>query len=193
MCVRVRFVCTPPNLAGVCDVCVWVPVSAFTPTILAGVLASVCLWSLSAANPPVLAGPLGVRVCAWVRILAPPRHSWLGCWGVCVRMRTPPVPRDTWLGFVVCPLKVAWHPLPCRGSLHVVRDSRVCGSRWPLLLGTCLCALVTPHGALRLGWSSGSRCFSPLSRCLGAFPLPGGLHPRIYWAAARGTWRPAGN
>ena len=41
---------------------------------------------------------------------------------------------------------VAWHLSSCRGSLRVVRALRVCGTRRPSLLGTCLCALVLAGG-----------------------------------------------
>ena len=44
----------------------------------------VCLCARSACTPPLLAGVCGVGVCAWARVSAAPRHSWLGCWGVCV-------------------------------------------------------------------------------------------------------------
>ena len=86
-----------------------------------------------------------------------------------------------------------------------VRAARVCGTRWPLLLGTCPCALVVAgsvplwralwprFGAARLVRSGRSRCSGQLPRCRGAFRHPGGLRPRIYWAAAQGTWRPAEN
>ena len=33
--------------------------------------------------PPFLAGFWDVGVCAWARVFSAPRHSWLGCWGVC--------------------------------------------------------------------------------------------------------------
>ena len=33
---------------------------------------------------PLLAGICCVGVCAWARVSAAPRHSWLGCWGLCV-------------------------------------------------------------------------------------------------------------
>ena len=52
--------------------------------------------------PPLLAGVSGVGVCAWARVSAAPRHSWLGCWGsVCVCVRAPLVPRHSWLGCAV--------------------------------------------------------------------------------------------
>ena len=41
---------------------------------------------------------------------------------------------------------VVWHLFACRGLLRVVRAVRVCGTRWPLLLGTRLCALVVARG-----------------------------------------------
>ena len=63
----------------------------------------------------------------------------LGCMCVCVR--APLVPRHSWLGRAVCGLGVAWHLYLCRGSLRVVRAARVCGNRWPFLIGTCPCCL----------------------------------------------------
>ena len=41
---------------------------------------------------------------------------------------------------------VAWNLFSCRGSLRVVGALRVCGTRRPLLLGTCPCALVVAGG-----------------------------------------------
>ena len=52
--------------------------------LLAGVLVCVCLCARSACTPPLLAGMCGVGVCAWARVSAAPRHSWMGCWGLCV-------------------------------------------------------------------------------------------------------------
>ena len=43
-----------------------------------------CLCARSACTPPLLAGVCGVGVCSLARVSAAPRHSWLGCWGVCV-------------------------------------------------------------------------------------------------------------
>ena len=43
----------------------------------------------------------GVGVCAWVSVLAAPRHSSLGSLGVRVCVCAPHVPRKSWLGFVV--------------------------------------------------------------------------------------------
>ena len=49
-----------------------------------GVGVCVCWCTRSTCTPPLLAGACGVAVCVWTRVLAAPRHSWLGCWGVCV-------------------------------------------------------------------------------------------------------------
>ena len=49
-----------------------------------GVGVCVCLCAHSACTLPLLAGVCGVGVCAWPRVSAVPRHSWLGCWGLCV-------------------------------------------------------------------------------------------------------------
>ena len=98
-----------------------------------------------------------------------------------------------------------WHLVPCRGSSCVVRASRVPGTRWPLSLGTCprglvvaggvplWCASWPRVGAPLLVRYGRSRCSGWLSRRRGAFPHPKGCRPRLYWVAARGTRRPAGN
>ena len=49
-----------------------------------GVGVCVRLSARSACTPPLLAGVCGVVVCAWVRVSAAPRHSWLGCRGWCL-------------------------------------------------------------------------------------------------------------
>ena len=97
------------------------------------------------------------------------------------------------------------HFLPCRGSWCVVCASRVCCTWWPLLLGTCPCAVPVASGVpfWRASWPrvgaphlvrlGHSRCSGLLSCRRGAFPQPGVCRPRLYLAAARGTWRPAEN
>ena len=65
------------------------------PPLLAGVLGCACWCACSRCTLPLLAGVCGVAVCAWARVSAAPRHSWLGCWGVCVlvyALRLYPVP-----------------------------------------------------------------------------------------------------
>ena len=99
---------------------------------------------------------------------------------------------------------VAWHRFSCCGTLRAVRALRICGTRRPLLLGTCPCSLVrpaaclcgvlvAPRGAPRLVRSGRSRFSSWLSRRRGAFSQPEGLRPRLYCAAARGKRRAAEN
>ena len=87
-------------------------------------------------TPPLLAGVCGVGVCASARVSAAPRHSWLGCWGVCV---------------LVCALRL--YPAPPGWG---VRRGCVClglglGCAPPLLAGVlgCVCdcqrALLVPR------------------------------------------------
>ena len=54
--------------------------------LLPGVLGPVCVCVRARfCTPPLLAGLCGVGMCAWARISAAPRHSWLGFLGpVCV-------------------------------------------------------------------------------------------------------------
>ena len=205
VCLCACSTCTPPLLAGVCGVGVraWGRVSAaphhswlghrgvcvFVCTLRlypatpgwAVWCGCVCLGSGFGCTPPLLAGVSGC-VCACVRALLVLRHSWLG--------------------FLVCGFGVAWHLSLCRGLLRVVRAARVCGTRLPLVLGTCPCVLVVAgcvplwrawwprSGAPRLVRSGLSRCSGRLSRRRGAVPHPGGAR---YWVAARGTRRPAEN
>ena len=98
-----------------------------------------------------------------------------------------------------------WHLLPCRGSLCVMRASRVCGTGLPLWLDTCPRAVVVAGGLplWRASWprvavprlvrSGRSPCSGVLSCRCGAFPHPGGCRLRLHWVAARGTWRPDEN
>ena len=144
--------CAPPLLAGVLGcVCVLVPappvprhswlgcaawvcvlVLGFrlrTTTLGWGVGVCVCSCACAACSPPLLARVCGVRVCVWARVLDAPRHSWLGCLGVCV---------------FVCALRL-YPATPGRG----VRCWCVClgsgfGCAPPLLAGVvgCVCVFV---------------------------------------------------
>ena len=70
-----------------CAVCAWLPglgLRLRPATRGWGARVCVCLCACSACTPPLLAGVCGVGVCARSRVSAAPRHSWLGCWGVCV-------------------------------------------------------------------------------------------------------------
>ena len=108
-----RSACTPPLLAGVCGmgVCVWARVSAAPRDSWLGcwgvcVLVSalrlypatpgcgvrrgyVCFGSVLGCTPPLLAGVCSAAVGVWARVLAAPRHSWLGCGGVCLLVCAP--------------------------------------------------------------------------------------------------------
>ena len=207
---------SPPLLAGVrwrrwCVVCCWgpspllaeVPV-CYSPPLLAGFR---CRWWWAVPATPGW-GPLAAVVCVFclagsggpasrARCGAP--HLFL--WPLCLSALLGPlragvaplsfaavaVPR--WLGFVVCGLAVAWHLFVCRGSLRVVRALRVCGTRRPLLLGTCPCALVVAGGVplWRASWPRVVRRASSGPVALGApvgfpdavvpFPGPGACAP----------------
>ena len=102
VCLRSGFACAPALLAGVFGfvcACVRAPllychswlVCAVWMCVLGlgsrlrpatpgwGVGVCVCLCAHSACSPPLLAGVCGVGACAWARVSAAPRHSWLGC------------------------------------------------------------------------------------------------------------------
>ena len=137
-----------------------------------------CLCERSACTPPLLAGVCGVGVCAWARVSAAPRHSWLGCWGLCVLvwpLRMYPATPGGVCGVGVC----AW-----------ARVSAVPRHSWLGCGGLCLfvCALrlypATPGWAVRCGCvclGSGFGCAPPLlarvlgcvCACVRAPPVPG--------------------
>ena len=113
-----------------------------------GVGVCVCLCSCSACTRPLLAGVCVVGVCDTARVSAPPRHSWLGCWGVCVLVcvlrlyaatpgwgvqrgccawdRVSVAPRHSWLG--------------CQGLCLLVCATRLHPSKpgWAVRCG-CVC------------------------------------------------------
>ena len=159
VCSCARSACTPPLLAGVCGVGVgfrarvsaapchsWLGCAAWVcvfglgfrlrPTTTGSVVRVCVCWSVcSSCTPPVLAAVCGVGVGIWARVLASPRHSWLGCWGVCV---------------LVCALRLC-PATPGRG----VRCRCVCfgsgfGCAPPLVAGVlgcaclCVCSPCTP-------------------------------------------------
>ena len=86
VCFCLRSACTLPLLAGVCGVgvCAWAGIRLSPATPGWGVRVCVCLCAHFACTSPLLARVCGVGVCAWARVSAAPRHSCLGCWGVCV-------------------------------------------------------------------------------------------------------------
>ena len=113
-----------------------------------GVGVCVCLFACSACTPLLLASVCGVRVCAWARVSAAHRHSWLGCRSVCV---------------FVCMVRL-YPAIPGWG----VRCGCVClgsglGCAPPLLAGMlrsvclCACSACTPPllaGVRVVGWSA---------------------------------------
>ena len=162
VCLVSGFGCTPPLLAGLLGcVCAgvgaplaprhswlgcapWVCVFGLGPRMHPstpgwGVGVCVCWCGRSACTPPLLAGVRAVGVCVWARVSAAPRHSWLGCWGVCVLACMPPL----------YPATPGW----------VVRWGCVClgsgfGCTPPLLAGVlgCVCAGVGAPLAPRHSW-----------------------------------------
>ena len=178
-----------------CGVWVWVRVvfglgSRLRPATPGwGVGVGVCLCARSACTPPLLAGVCGVAVCAWARVWAAPRHSWLGCWGVCV---------------FVCPLRlypgtpgwVVWCGCVCLGSgfgcappllVGVLEYVCVCSCARsactpPLLAGVCgvcVCVWARVSAAARHSWLG---CFGVCVRVCA---------PRLYpatpgWVVRRG-------
>ena len=173
ICLCAHPACTPPFLVGVCGVCVCMLGLGFrlrpaSPGWCVGV--SVCLCVHSACITQLLALVCGVGVCACARVSAAPRHSWLGCWGVCVLVCAPrlypAIPGVCGVGVCVWARYVAAHRLSwlvCWGvcvfvrAPHVPRHSSlgcavwVCvfglGFRlrpatpgWVVLVCVCLCA-----------------------------------------------------
>ena len=243
--------CTLPLLAGVCGVCVsvWAQVLAAPRHSFLGCwgvcvlvcvlllypaspgwgvrLGYVCLGSGFGCAPPLLAGVLRC-VCAHVRAPLAPCHSWLGCavW-VCVfglRFRLRPATPGwavrcwclcsgsgfgcapsllsgvcgVWVGCCLAPVRVPWFLACCARSAGFWHVAAVAAWHLSVCLGcgrrrASRACLVAPRGVPRLVRSGRSRCSGRLSRRSVAFPHPGGLRPRLYRAAARGTRRPAQN
>ena len=160
-----------------------------------GVGGCVCLCACSACTPPLLAWVCGLGVCAWARVSAAPRHSWLGCWGVCllvfglastppllagvcgvgacVRPRVSAAPRHSWLGFLgVCVLVCVLPMYPATPGWGV-RCGCVCsGSGFRLRPAT------PGWGVWCVGWLLPGTCCCAVVRCvlcaLPGFAAPGG-------------------
>ena len=103
-----------------------------------------------------------------------------------------------WVGCCLAPVRVPWFFACCARSPGLWHPAAVAAWHLSVCPGcgrrrASLVCLVAPRGAPRLVRSGRSRCSSRLSRRRGAFPHPGSLRPRLYWAAARGTRRPAEN
>ena len=147
-----------------------------------GVGVCVCLCARSACTRPLLAGVCGVGVCAWARLSAVPRHSWLGCWGVCVcscaRFTcTPPLLAGE-CGVGVC---------ACARISVAPRHS------WPRCWGVCMLVCVLRLYPATSGWGvwrgcaclgSGFGCAPPIvAGVLGCLcvRVPAPLVPRHSW------------
>ena len=184
VCLGSGFGCAPPLLAGVMGwVCVFVPaplvprhswlVCVVWVCVLGlgfrlrpatpgwGVGLCVCSCAGSACTPPFLAGVCGVCVCVWARVLAAPRHSWLGCWDVCVLVCVPRLypatPRWGVLRGCVCfGLGFGCAPPPLA---EVLGCSRVCVPAplvpchsWQGVCGLGVCAWAPVLAAPRHSW-----------------------------------------
>ena len=203
VCLCACSACTLPLLAGVCGVgvCAWAGVLAAPRHPWLGCWGACVLVSLFRLYPatPGCDVRRGCVCFGWGFGCAPPLLAGvLGC--VCAGVCAPPVPCQSCLGFVLwsCVLGLRFLLRPATPGCGVWCVG------W-LLPGTCSCAVVVAggvplwraswprDGAPRLVLSGRSRCSGWLSRRRGAFPHPGGLRPRFYWVAARGTGRPAKN
>ena len=138
----------PPFPPRVCGVCGWAWVLACTPPLLAGVLGRAWLCARSAWTLPFRARVCGVGVCAWARVSAASRHSWLRCRGVCVFVcasRLVPCPSRLGVrcGAVCLGLSCSRASPLLAGVLGrvcvCVRASHVCRHSW---LGCAVCACV---------------------------------------------------
>ena len=188
VCLGLGFGCAPPLLAwvsGCVCVCVRAPLvrrhswqgRAVWVCVLGlgfrlrpatpgwGVGVCVCLCSCSACTPPLLAWVCGVGVWDGCCLKPVPVSWFVACCARCPGLRHPLA-------------VVAWHLFVCRGFGRP-------GASLACLVALRWCAAPRLVRSLSLLWW--------VSQRRGALPHPGGLRPRIYWAAARGTWRPAEN
>ena len=170
----------------------------------------VCLCARYACTLPLQARVCGVGVCAWARVAAAPRHSWVGCWGVSVfvcalrlypatpgwRVRCgcvclgsglgcgPPTP--SW-GVGVCVIFVCALRLYPATPSWGARYGRVClglgfGCAPPLLAGVLGCVCVCLHALLvpRHSWLGCAMSVCVLGPGLGCAPP---LLVGVFWCA----------
>ena len=112
------------------------------PPLLAGVLGCACFCARSGGTPPLLAGVCDVGVCAWARVLAAPRHSWLRCWAVCgflwpLRMYPATPGWGVWRGCVCLGAGFGCAPPLLAGVLGRVCLCLRSACTPPLLAGVC--------------------------------------------------------
>ena len=146
-----------------------------------GVWVCVCLCARSACTPPLLAGVCGPGVCAWARVSAALRHSWLGWWvcvclcvrcactlpllagvcgvGVCAWAWNSAAPRHSWRGYSgVCVLACVLRLYPATPGWGVGVCVCLCARSTrepPLLAGVCgvgVCAWALVSAAPRHSW-----------------------------------------
>ena len=120
---------------------------------------------LSHPRPLVLSGVRPGPTTHWPRVRC-------ACMGARLSLAPSPVPR-----FVVCCARLLGPRHPAAVVARHLSSCRGCGQRRASL--ACLVAL---------RW-----CAGRLSHRRRAFSHPGGCRLRLYWVAARGTWRPADN
>ena len=129
------------------------------PPLLAGVLGCACLCACSPCAPPLLAGARGVGVCVCVRVSAAPRHSWLGCWGVCVLVWALPLYPATPDWGVRCRCVCLGSGFGCAPPLLAGVLGCACPPCTPpLLAGVCgvgVCAWARFSAAPRHSWLGG--------------------------------------
>ena len=159
--VRVRAPLVPRHswLGCASWVCVlWLGFRLHPATPSSGVGVCVCSCARSACTPPLLAGVCSVGVCAWARVSAAPRQSWLGCWGV--RLRAPLLTRHSWLGCMawVCVVGLGFQLRPASPGWGVGVCLCWCACSActpPLLARVCVmgvCAWAWVLAAPRLSW-----------------------------------------
>ena len=119
--------------------------------------------------------------CVWARVSAAPRHSWLGCWGVCVLWACSACTPSLLAG--VCGVGVcAW----ARVSAAPRHSCPGCRGLCVLVCALCLHP-ATPGSAVRCGCmclGSGFCCAPPLLAGVSGFVCAGvhaPLVPRLSW------------
>ena len=229
VCLGSGFCCAPPLLAGVLG-CVCAGVGAplapchswlgCAPRVCVfglgfwlrpatpgwGVGLCVCWCGCSACTLPLLAGVRAVSVCVWARALAAPRHSWLGCWGVCVLVWVfclhPATPGLGARRRCVClgsglgcapPLLAGLFGCVCAGvgAPLAPRHSWLGCAPWVCVFGLGIRLHPATPGrgvGLRVGWCGRSACTPPLlagmravGLCVWARVLAAPLHSWLGW------------
>ena len=191
---------SPPLLAGFR--CRWWWAVPATPG-WGPLAAVVCVLCLAGSDGPASRARSGApHLFLWplcLSALLGPSPGW-GCpslFRCCCRSSLAGV-CGVWVGCCLAPVRVPWFVACCARSPGLWHPVAVAAWHLSVCLGcgrrrASLACLVAPRGAPRLVRSGRSRCSGRLSRRRGAFPHPGSLRPRLYWAAARGTRRPAEN